>query len=348
MFHVSAALARSKSTPGLVESSGKVSLQAMALQQNYMLPMESRPPKDSPCSSRASEDSDAHSHSNSDNNAQSTHSRSYSSHHSDDATGYPPGATLTEPDITNSMTVSSITSYITDSSMQKSPLGTEAPHSITTSPHHFVRGVTPVGTYTTASYNTPVSALDTLSSSRRSPFTVPDTANISTHQEQSIPMVPLYPGGTAAAGYKHYPTERSGPGSDPLTPFQSMYPGHSHTFPPESSLSTSQSHLPKTTSNQPYFGASAGNLASSVIATGSTGSLQRDPNNEILLAEITRLRERLQTLETENTAMSLKLNQQQHEVEHRLAEIEMHFCGSDSVASGSDDHPPDGNKESVI
>ena len=53
-------------------------------------------------------------------------------------------------------------------------------------------------------------------------------------------------------------------------------------------------------------------------------------------------------LETENTAMSLKLNQQQHEVEHRLAEIEMHFCGSDSVASGSDDHPPDGNKESVI
>ena len=127
MIHASAALARSKSTPGLVESSGKVSLQAMALQQNYMRPMESRPPKDSPCSSRASEDSDAHSHSNSDNNAQSTHSRSYSSHHSDDATGYPAGATLTEPDITNSMTVSSITSYITDSSMQKSPLGTEAP-----------------------------------------------------------------------------------------------------------------------------------------------------------------------------------------------------------------------------
>ena len=317
-----------------------------------MLPLESRPPKESPCSSRASEDSDGHSQSNSDNNAQSSHSRSHSSHHSDDVIAYPAGATLTGPDITNSMTVSSITSYITDSSMQKSPLGTEVPHSITASPHHLAKAITPVqtGTFTTASFNTPVSALDSLSSPRRqSPFTVPDGTNMSTHQEQSIPVVPLYQGGTAAAGYQQPSSLMAGSGTDPLTPFQSMYPGHSHTFPPGSSASTSQSHLPKTSSNQPYFGASAGNLAGSLlVATSSTGSLQRDPNNEILLAEITRLRERLQTLETENTAMSLKLNQQQHEVEHRLAEIEMHFCGSDSVASGSDEHPPDGNKESVI
>ncbi len=242
------------------------------------------------------------------------------------------------------MTVSSITSYITDSSMQKSPLGTEAPHSISASPHHLAKTISPlpVPTYTTASYNTPVSALDSLPSSlRQSPFTVPDSTNMTTQQHESIPLVP-YSGGAAAMGLQQHPAPLSGSGSDPLMPFQSMYPGHSHTFPPGSTVSTSQSHLPQISSNQPPFG------SGSLIATGSTGSLQRDPNNEILLAEITRLRERLQTLETENTAMSLKLNQQQHEVEHRLAEIEMHFCGSDSVASGSDEHGPEGNKESVI
>lgn len=322
----------------------------MTLQQSCNPPLESRPPRESPCSSRASDDSDAHSQSNSDT-AHSSHSKSHSSHHSDDPTGYPAGATLTEPDITNSMTVSSITSYITDSSMQKSPLGTEAPHSVTASPHHFPQAISPVplNTFTTTSYNAPVLALDSLSSSRRqSPFTVPDTSNLSSHQEQAARMVPLYQASGAGTGYQQQPSEMSGAGPVALTSFQSMYPGHSHTFPPGSSVSTSQTHLPKTSSNQPYFGASAGNLASSLIPTGSTGSLQRDPNTDILLAEITRLRERLQTLETENTAMSLKLNQQQHDVEHRLAEIEMHFCGSDSVASGSDDHPPDGNKESVI
>lgn len=56
---------------------------------------------------------------------------------------------------------------------------------------------------------------------------------------------------------------------------------------------------------------------------------------EELTAEIRRLRERLVQLETENASMSIKLSQQQWEVEHRLAEIEMHICGSESP-SGSD------------
>ncbi len=350
-----AALARSKSTPGLVESSGKVSLQAMPLPQGFALALQSRAQRGSPCSSRASDDSDDPSHSNSDNNAQSgSHSRSHSSHQSDDANGFAhsqvAAPTLTEPDITNSMTVSSITSYITDSSVQKSPLGTEAPRSVSSSPRHLTKAIAsivPACTYTTASYNAPVSALDSLSSSRQqSPFTVvPETL-----QEQSIPLVAPYPVAATPAALQQQqqhisPVRR--PGSDPLTPFQSIYPGHAHTFPP-SSDSTSTSHIPRAVLSGPPFRASSGNLGASLLGTGSTGSLQRDPNNEILLAEISRLRERLQTLETENTAMSLKLNQQQHDVEHRLAEIEMHFCGSDSVASGSDDHPTEGNKESVI
>ena len=45
--------------------------------------------------------------------------------------------------------------------------------------------------------------------------------------------------------------------------------------------------------------------------------------------------------------MSKKLNQQKWEVEHRLAEIEMHLCGSDN-GSGLDDDGVLGNKESVI
>jgi hypothetical protein len=62
------------------------------------------------------------------------------------------------------------------------------------------------------------------------------------------------------------------------------------------------------------------------------------------LQEISRLRERLVALETENATMSIKLNQQQWEVEQRLSEIEMHICGSDSIGSGGSGD----NKESVI
>jgi len=87
-------------------------------------------------------------------------------------------------------------------------------------------------------------------------------------------------------------------------------------------------------------GATSGSFAS---------SLSRDPTSDILLQEISRLRERLHSMETENAAMALKLNHQQWEVDHRLSEIEMQICGSDSAGSGSDDRSsivP--NKESVI
>ncbi|KAL0281531.1 UNVERIFIED_CONTAM: hypothetical protein PYX00_002489 [Menopon gallinae] len=67
---------------------------------------------------------------------------------------------------------------------------------------------------------------------------------------------------------------------------------------------------------------------------------------ESLLAEIKRLRQRLITLETENAAMSVKLSQQQWEVEHRLAEIEMQICGASSADSSTEDN--ERNKESII
>lgn len=68
-------------------------------------------------------------------------------------------------------------------------------------------------------------------------------------------------------------------------------------------------------------------------------------SHEALEAEIKRLRERLHTVETENAAMSVKLNQQQWELEHRLAEIEMQICGASSTSSLEDNER---NRESII
>lgn len=87
--------------------------------------------------------------------------------------------------------------------------------------------------------------------------------------------------------------------------------------------------------------------------------LHRDNSqSEMLLKEITRLRERLAQLEGENSALTVKLNRQQWDVESRLTELEMHICQSDSVAStefdgdslrqDSKSTPPIVNRESII
>ncbi|RWS15161.1 cyclic nucleotide-gated cation channel alpha-3-like protein, partial [Dinothrombium tinctorium] len=73
---------------------------------------------------------------------------------------------------------------------------------------------------------------------------------------------------------------------------------------------------------------------------------------ELLVAEIKRLRERLITVEAENASMSIKLNQQQYQVDSRLAELELRLKSSSSpplvtsCSSSSDDS--ERNKESII
>ncbi|XP_014669591.1 PREDICTED: cyclic nucleotide-gated channel rod photoreceptor subunit alpha-like [Priapulus caudatus] len=76
----------------------------------------------------------------------------------------------------------------------------------------------------------------------------------------------------------------------------------------------------------------------------------KDSSQEILLVEVKQLRERLAWLETDNTSMSLRLTQQQWEVENRLAEIEIHMCGSSSAGSttSTSDERTRINQESVI
>ena len=71
------------------------------------------------------------------------------------------------------------------------------------------------------------------------------------------------------------------------------------------------------------------------------------PSQETLLAEIQRLRSKLSQLESENSSLSMKMSQQQWEVENRLAEIEMQICGASS-SSGSTEDNDERNKESVI
>ncbi|XP_024084421.1 cyclic nucleotide-gated cation channel alpha-3 isoform X2 [Cimex lectularius] len=73
---------------------------------------------------------------------------------------------------------------------------------------------------------------------------------------------------------------------------------------------------------------------------------QENEQEALFVAEIKRLRERLVTLEAENATLSMKLNQQQWEVEHRLAEIEMQICGASSADSSAEDN--ERNKESII
>lgn len=83
------------------------------------------------------------------------------------------------------------------------------------------------------------------------------------------------------------------------------------------------------------------NSMTQLVSEGTTPVLG---THEVLLAEIKRLRERLVGLETENAAMSVKLNQQQWEVDNRLKEIEMQIGGASSTSSVEDER----NRESII
>jgi len=100
----------------------------------------------------------------------------------------------------------------------------------------------------------------------------------------------------------------------------------------------------------------AGNDPAPLSAVSSANSCQRTSRDvleakklppDALVAEISRLRERLLMLESENAGLNAKLNRQQWEVENRLAEIEMQICGAGSpVDSATDDN--ERNFESAI
>ncbi|XP_050073753.1 cyclic nucleotide-gated cation channel alpha-3 isoform X6 [Anopheles maculipalpis] len=83
----------------------------------------------------------------------------------------------------------------------------------------------------------------------------------------------------------------------------------------------------------------------------SSGATPLLGSHEALEGEIKRLRERLHTVESENFTLNAKLAQQQWEVEHRLAEIEMQICGASSASSVSQENETEDlerNRESII
>ncbi|XP_044014284.1 uncharacterized protein LOC122856613 isoform X2 [Aphidius gifuensis] len=87
------------------------------------------------------------------------------------------------------------------------------------------------------------------------------------------------------------------------------------------------------------------NSMTQLVSEGALTPVTGSAGHDILVAEIKRLRERLMGLESENTALSDKLNHQQYIVEHRLAEIEMQIRRTSSTSSIEDNER---NRESII
>ncbi|XP_074657358.1 uncharacterized protein LOC141910564 [Tubulanus polymorphus] len=304
-----AALSRSKSTPGLVESAGKIPIENMALAYARGLTASTGGLAVHSHSASAGNLSGSHPSTTSDNNE--IH------HHVAEDSELPPKSGQHDH-ITQSVTTSSVTSNGTETSFPKSPHVTLTPPA---SPMQLTTFQRPL-----ASHQVPNIGIQGPSGSIVAP------PNILT---DNIPLQTFGAGlispklSPAASHHSQHtlPIRNLSPSYSPLSVSNLYSPGHAHV-----SLSPNQ---PLNTLSIPY----------SSHLTSSSQSLSRDPSSEILLQEIQRLRERLVHLETENATMSIKLNQQQWEVEQRLSEIEMHICGSDSIGSvGSNGD----NKESVI
>ena len=310
---LSVALPRSKSTPGLVESRGKVPLEQMIVHHFMSETNKDLTPPPSLCSGISGRGE----------GAGSERQFSFHSGSGELAAGLATGQTEPSGDITHSMTVSSITSYVTDSSGKKSPHGATGGHA---SPAHRPRESPPYSENTEAASFPPVCT---------NPFTAMHHGFHTTAPTPStIAMAgALLPRTAQTTAVSPFPT--------PATAFHEYFT----PFPPDGLPGRKQGSPLSTSQILPPVQRVA--TASGVTMSASASSLPVDPNTEVLLAEITHLRDRLQTLETENSSMSKKLNQQKWEVEHRLAEIEMHLCGSDT-GSVMDEENGLGNKESVI
>ena len=355
---IAAALARSKSTPGLVESVAIIPLETMPINRHNTLPpgltvMSSSGPG-SHCSFHTRMD-DLASMDEQLSDSDESQEREYAMKQAASA------------DITHSMTVSSITSYVTDASAQKSPLATDAPPgALSTSP--------PSARPCTVS-NMPAQVYQpaiTIGSPSQSPFIPIDAIGRNTAAYPPAHSPVPFGAGMELSGraYAHPP---SGSQITQISPFNTPYISSHHGLPPPplpppphssgggglqplaippqqpsspGMLSAVSNHSPMSVSPSQYTSYSPGlNNAS------SAGSLPvSEQSTEALLHEITRLRERLHMLETENSSMNLKLSQKQWEVDNRLAEIELHICGSEDESSvpSSEKDETCVSKESVI
>ncbi|EZA53541.1 Cyclic nucleotide-gated cation channel alpha-3 [Ooceraea biroi] len=147
---------------------------------------------------------------------------------------------------------------------------------------------------------------------------------------------------TAQSLYSPSPSPVTTRAAMPVTPGGTVHDANRGTESPLSAASSGPSseeptaRAAQSATTQPSTGRQSthsGMTCNSMTQLVSEGTTPLFGTHEPLLSEIQRLRERLKFLETENAAMSVKLNQQQWEVEHRLAEIEMQICGASSTSS---------------
>nr|XP_029725134.1 cyclic nucleotide-gated cation channel alpha-3 [Aedes albopictus] len=159
-------------------------------------------------------------------------------------------------------------------------------------------------------------------------------------------MVPTYP--PPAGSRMSSPRSRRG---DLMSNRQPQSPGsvspsvHSSEERPRSRTTSHQTSRPQ---SQP---SRTGPPCGSLTHIESSGATPLLGSHEALEGEIKRLRERLHTVESENFTLNAKLAQQQWEVEHRLAEIEMQICGGSSASSMSQENETEDlerNRESII
>ncbi|XP_071085205.1 cyclic nucleotide-gated channel alpha-3-like [Haliotis cracherodii] len=328
------AMSRSKSTPGLVESAGKVPLETMLVHRHHTLPAGL------PAHNSTEERHDQYgAEYGGGGMGQASRSEDNIIAHCDEHERNESleSAQQVVCNMTTSMTISSMTSYASGSPPQRSPVVTEAAKSPFSPPPSPRQTTFSVAGISTVSANTPPTMSDHYQRTQphyQGNFN-PLPQNYSyVNQPQMAYLTPF-----------SAPPVYSPPSPNMiLTNPNSLGASQSSLVPPHHIQHTLQTHSPMAMSPM--------TASISPVSIGSP-CRQTDTQAEILLKEISRLRERLAQLESENSALTVKLNQQQWDVENRLTELEMHICQSDSVAStGSGDEKQDKqapvNRESVI
>lgn len=316
-------LKRSKSTPGLVESSGKVPMLATSITRHHTLP------------------AGLPTHSASFNNA------NLADHNATDSTAEAMHTQVTEAEDqriqeTQIRTVSSVTSFLTGSPLVRSPINVDSQAPM----FHFSPPLTPG-----------------LPAQYPSPYVQPGTHLTHTCMADTTPYNDYIPRDAshdigsrmpAQLQQMHYPYNQfSSPISSVgytqnthhqpvayLSPFcasPAFIPSVSPTGVPvtrnnNTSAQPNQSYSVNTTPRGSFQPTMEGQMSV------SPSQMYNEASHDTLVQEITRLRERLKSVESENAMMAAKLNQQQWELEHRLSELEMHMtCTSDLASTGSTD-----------
>lgn len=343
-------LKRSKSTPGLVESAGKVPMEAASITRHHTLPAGL------PTHSSSIDQHILRSHevlSGSPTEAQTSIEPA--------GTTQPSGQQQTDhQETTRIRTVSSVTSFLTGSPLVTSPLPvdnqapmfhfspplTPGPPLPYASPYHVQHNpniASNVCAPGTASYNEFIPRDVSHDYGIRAPAQFPQAYFPYPHYTQPIPSTGLASSNTQHPMAFLSPFCASTGFVSPISPNIS----HPRTGIPSASPTQSNSNSTTRRGSSQQAAGTDGHIPSSSVQMFSEAS------HDSLVQEITRLRERLKSVESENVVMAAKLNQQQWELEHRLSELEMQMtCTSDMASTGSPDDPSNPfeniSRESII